>query len=150
MKLQDAIEHDGEIVAVEKGKIKVRVISKSACSSCHAKSVCGAGDAKEKIIDVIPDTEHHSYAVGDKVMVSITPKMGKKAVVLGFAVPFLLMVVVAFGTLYNGLSEAVSALAALITVAAYYGGIYLLRNKIDRQFSFQIRPNPRTTDISLP
>lgn len=147
MKTQESIEHDGEIIALEKGKIKVRIISKSACASCHAKSACGAGDAKEKIIDVVSDGENHSFSVGDKVIVSITQKMGKKAVALGFAIPFLLMVLVAFFTLHSGFSEAFSALAALAVVVVYYGVVYLLKNKIDKQFSFQIRPNPHSVDL---
>lgn len=139
-KHNNTIEHEGEILTIEGQKVKVRILSKSACSTCHAKSICGTGDSKEKIIDVHLPSQIHSYKVGDNVIVGITRKMGTHAVLLGFVLPLLIMVGFAILMLLRGCSEALAAGVALGAVALYYAVIYLLRNKIEKQFSFHLRP----------
>ncbi len=61
MSNKDTISHDGQVVEILPDKYKIKIITKSACASCHAKSVCNPSDQAEKIIDAVwsdeqPDT----------------------------------------------------------------------------------------------
>ena len=60
-----------------------------------------------------------------------------RASVLAYVVPLVLMVIALFvGTHLAG--EAAGALASLLTLALYYGVLYLLRDKIGKRFEFKI------------
>ena len=52
--MSESINHNGIIEKIDGGTVYVRIIQQSACSGCHAKSMCTASESKEKIIEV-PD-----------------------------------------------------------------------------------------------
>ena len=61
------IEHEGIIEHIEGDIAHVKIDSVSACSSCHAKGVCGAADQEEKFLDV--PLHGAEYKQGDAVFV---------------------------------------------------------------------------------
>ena len=138
--MNDKIEHKGTITEITNNKIVVRIISSSMCSSCHARGVCGSLDSKEKNIEV-KTTYNSRYRIGDEVTVCLEQKMGYKAVLIGFFLPFIVLFITAF--LFNKFifptNEVLTALSSLLAVAIYYFIIYALRNKIDKEFYFQIK-----------
>lgn len=138
--MSELIEHNGTIIEVSNSMVIVRILSTSMCASCHSKGACNMNDSKEKDIEVkLNDTS--SYKVGDKVIVCLEQKIGTKAVLIGFFFPFLvLLFTVTISNLYifpN--NEVFSALSSILAVAIYYFIIYLLRNKIEKDFHFQIK-----------
>ena len=50
--MSESINHNGIIEKIDGGTVYVRIIQQSACSGCHAKSMCTASESKEKIIEV--------------------------------------------------------------------------------------------------
>jgi sigma-E factor negative regulatory protein RseC len=138
--MKEAIEHKGNIVEITNEKVVVRIISLSMCSSCHAKGACISHDSKEKDIEV-RTKEGLKYKIGEEVTVCLKQKLGAKAVLIGFILPFLVMFITAlvFNKYVFPNNEALTALSAIISIIIYYFIIFKLRKKIDKGFSFYIK-----------
>ena len=131
----ETIKHDGIVESIGAGKVTVRILQASACSSCSARQLCRSSESKEKLIEVRGD--YPTLHVGDSVTLQGSVRQGLRASLLAYIVPLILMVAALFyGTHLNG--EAAGALAALLVLAIYYGVLYLLRNKLGKQFEFSI------------
>jgi sigma-E factor negative regulatory protein RseC len=131
----NVIEHLGRVDAVTPNDIRVVIISQSACASCHAKGACTASDVSEKIV-VISKT-NHNFLVGETVKVLLKQSLGFKALFLGYILP-LIVVIVSLFTYSAFLSEGKAGLLSLATLLPYYAILYLFKNKISKQFNFDI------------
>lgn len=148
------IRHDGIIIALNgDGIARVRIVQTSACSACKAKAMCASAESKEKEMDVvlIGDEamrlrgESMNYKVGDEVEVMVQQRMGWKAVVLAYLLPFFVMLAVMF--IGNGLlamgdgakREAVLGTVALCAMALYYLVLGMFKGKLQKEFSFTAR-----------
>ena len=49
--MTNTIEHQGIIISIDNNVAHVKIEQTSACASCHVKTVCGASEKSEKIID---------------------------------------------------------------------------------------------------
>ncbi len=138
--MTDNIEHLGTVEHINGRHIQVRIVQKSACSACAAKSLCHSSESKEKMIDVYDSDA--AVQVGDEVVVYGTVSMGLQAVVLAFVVPFIVLIAALFvAFLLTAGNELVSGVVAMLTVIPYYIVLYFLRHKLTRKFSFTIKPN---------
>ena len=97
--------------------------------------------------------ERRGFAVGDEVEVMVQQKMGWKAVVLAYLLPFFVMLAVMF--IGNGLlamgdgatgllgdeakREAVLGTVALCAMALYYLVLGMFKDKLQKEFSFTAR-----------
>ncbi len=79
MKSRDEIAHDGKIVEITPEFTSVEIIASSACSSCHAKGMCGVSEEERKVI-MLPTDPYASWEEGDNVRVFMKKSMGLKAV----------------------------------------------------------------------
>ena len=159
------IKHDGIIIALnEDGTALVRIVQTSACAACKAKAMCASAESAEKEMTVtlaypqpLPEgkgvnTAHQTYAIGDEVEVMVQQKMGWKAVVLAYLLPFFVMLAVMF--IGNGLlamgdgqlamgdgakREAVLGTVALCAMAVYYLVLGMFKDKLQKEFSFTAR-----------
>ena len=66
-------------------------------------------------------------------------EMGLTAVFWAYGAPLLLLMVVLLATLQVTTDEPLAALMALVGLAAYYGVLYLNKNRLTRKFSFTIK-----------
>ena len=132
------IKHSGEVVRIERNAVYVRMTVNSACSGCHAKAVCGLDESEDKIVEVATAVASQ-YNVGECVEVALqSESMGTKAVVLTYVVPFFVLSLLLIAAVVGGLGEGVAVMAALAGVVAYYGVLYLLRDKIKNRIKFII------------
>ena len=175
------IKHDGIIIALnEDGTALVRIVQTSACAACKAKAMCASAESAEKEMTVVllnqePRTKNQdasattdqtkvtslgsllltleAYKVGDTVEVMVQQKMGWKAVVLAYLLPFFVMLAVMF--IGNGLlamgdgeigllgdeakREAVLGTVALCAMALYYLVLGMFKDKLQKEFSFTAR-----------
>ena len=148
------IKHDGIIIALnEDGTALVRIVQTSACAACKAKAMCASAESAEKEMTVVLLGERRGFAVGDSVEVMVQQKMGWKAVVLAYLLPFFVMLAVMF--IGNGLlaigdgatgllgdeakREAVLGTVALCAMAVYYLVLGLFKDKLQKEFSFTAR-----------
>ena len=98
--------------SIEEGCVKVRILQTSACAACKVSRHCNAAESKEKMVDVL-DADASKFQVGQEVTVWVSPDVANKALLLGFGIPFLLLLGVLVAVLYLTNNEGVAALAAV-------------------------------------
>ena len=147
------IRHDGIIIALNgDGIARVRIVQTSACAACKAKAMCASAESAEKEMTVVLLGDGQ-WAVGDTVEVMVQQKMGWKAVVLAYLLPFFVMLAVMF--IGNGLlaigdgatgllgdeakRETVLGTVALCAMAVYYLVLGMFKDKLQKEFSFTAR-----------
>ncbi|MCU0369903.1 MAG: SoxR reducing system RseC family protein [Bacteroidales bacterium] len=132
-----SIIHPGIIESIQGDKVSVRILSRSACSSCHAKGACTIADIEEKIIEA--DLDHPGkWKPGDEVMVRMEESLGHKAVIMGYGLPLVVLVVsiVIFLSLFD--HEGLAAILSVSMLVPYYFILYLFRKKLQKEFRFRI------------
>ena len=140
--MSENITHTGIVQAVADGRVSVRILQASACSSCAAARLC----RKEKIIEAqLPAALQLS--VGDSVTLVGTVRQSTLAVVLAYLIPLVVLLAALFGAVGCGLSELESAGVALCAVAVYYLVLYACRERVSRQLSFRVEAEPVTSDV---
>lgn len=144
--MKGKIRHFGVIRAIEPNRIRVLIAQTSACESCRASRHCSASESKEKIIDVYNDAEQSKYKVGDGVMLVESHATGMKAVLLGFGIPFVLVILILFLCALLTNNEPVAALASLASLIPYYAILYLFRNKLRNTLNFSIEHPTRKSE----
>lgn len=132
------ISHSGVIERIESDKVQVRIVQTSACAACKVAGYCNAAESKEKIIDVFCDPSSKNYQIGQPVMVTTSGVVAAKALLWGFGLPFVLLVAVLVVVLLVTSSEGLAALCALAALVPYYFLLWLLRNRMRDELSFQI------------
>lgn len=128
------ISHEGIVVKADKKRVKVKIISMSACSACHAKGTCTAADMSIKFIDAYSDI---NFKEGDRVRVILEEKLGWVALVYGIIIPFIVLVTVLFTLSLLGKSESLSAFFALASLVPYYVLLHYMSDKIEKKFNFK-------------
>ena len=132
------ISHSGVIERISTGQVQVRIVQTSACAACKVASYCNAAESKEKIIDVFCDAAAKNLQVGQQVMVTTSGTVAAKALLWGFGLPFVLLVSVLVIVLLMTSSEGLAALSALAALIPYYFVLWLLRDRMRNELSFQI------------
>ena len=132
------IEHEGVVEKSESGHVWVRILSQSACASCHAKSACTAADQQEKTIEV---TSNQTFVTGEKVVLIGQQKQGLQAAWWAYILPLFLVLatlIISFGLTAN---ENLSGLLSIGILIPYFLGLKLMHNKFVKTFSFSIKPS---------
>ena len=135
--MADIIKHRGIVEKIDGSHVVVRIVQTSACSACSAKGLCNASESKEKQIDVYE--VNPAYRIGEEVVLCGSTSMGMKAVFLAFGIPVLLLLAALFVTMRITDGDALLAAAvALLAVVPYYVVLYLMKDKMNKTFSFVI------------
>ena len=132
------ISHTGKIPGITPEFTTVEIVSSSACSSCHAKGLCGMSEDKIKTI-MVPTDPYASYSVGDEVNVLLKKTMGLKAVWISYVIPLAILMILILSLSAVTVHEAYAGLGAVAGVALYYLVIYLFRDKLSKDFVFYIK-----------
>ncbi len=132
------VEHTGYVEEVNLNQVKVRIISESACASCHAKGACTAADMKEKVIDIYTN-KSSDLKPGQKVTIQGEKSLGLKASLLAYIFPFLLVFVVLFLSYGLTNNEGISGLIALIILIPYFLVIKYISPRLQKTFTFRIK-----------
>ena len=135
--MADIIKHRGIVEKIDGSHVVVRIVQTSACSACSAKGLCNASESKEKQIDVYE--VNPAYRIGEEGVLCGSTSMGMKAVFLAFGIPVLLLLAALFVTMRITDGDALlAAIVALLAVVPYYVVIYLMKDKMNKTFSFVI------------
>lgn len=131
------ISHKGTVTKIEDGVAFVEIQVSSACGSCKASALCGTSDSGSRNVEakINPDQK---IEIGDDVNVTITRVMGSKAIILGYGLPFVVVVIGIFALVGIGVNEGIAAICAIVLLAGYYFVLYMLRDKIKKEFNFKI------------
>ena len=135
--MSETIHHTGIVERISPEAVFVRITQRSACSGCHAQSMCSAFEQKEQIIK-IPD-QSGQYVLGEQMEIRGQVSVGLEAVVWAFVIPLILVVAGVAGAIFLGCDESASGLISLLTLVPYYGALYLFRNRLKRRFVFTLR-----------
>lgn len=135
--MSESIHHTGIVERIDKDTVYVRIVQQSACSGCHAQSMCTASEKKDKIIE-IPDNSGR-FQPNEKVMICGQNSLGLQAVLLAFVLPLVIVVLtIVIGTILNW-DETTSGLTGLLLLLPYYYVLYLVRDKLKRRFIFTLK-----------
>jgi sigma-E factor negative regulatory protein RseC len=127
------------VIKKQEDKLVVKIEQKSTCSSCHARGACTSLDKKDKEIE-IKSKDTANYNIGDEVIITISTKLGMKAVLIAFVLPLILIVLALFLSIkIFSLSQSISALISLLVLSAYYFLLYKQNLFLSKQFNFTIK-----------
>ena len=138
MSKKNEIVHAGRILEITPDFTTVQLIVSSACSSCHAKGLCGMSEEEEKVI-MLPTDPYATYNVGDEVQVCTKMAMGLKAVWISYVIPLIILMILILSLSTIVEREAYRALMAIGGVAVYYLFVWLFRDKLSNEFVFYIQ-----------
>ena len=127
--MSESINHNGIIEKIDGGTVYVRIIQQSACSGCHAKSMCTASESKEKIIEV-PDNSG-KFHINEEVQLCGQSSLGLQAVLLAFVFPLIIV--------FAAIVTTTSGLTGLLLLVPYYCILYFLRDKLKKRFIFTLK-----------
>ena len=137
MAKKNEITHPGRIVEITPDFTTVEITVSSACSSCHAKGLCGMSEDEDKII-MVPTDPYTLRAVGDEVTVKTKMTMGLKAVWISYVIPLVILLILILSLSAVFEKEYMTGLISIAGVALYYFGIWLFRDRLSDEFVFYI------------
>lgn len=135
--MSQSIEHSGIVEQIDGDQIKVLIMQQSACSECHAKSLCSIADKKEKIIEVI--SSDPTLKVGDKVIIYGESSIGLQAILLAFIIPFVLIFLTLFIFQHFIENELIAGILAILVLVPYYLILFLSNKRLKNKFQFKIK-----------
>lgn len=136
---EEHVSHPGVISEVANEEIKVKILSSGACGGCNMKSACNIAEMEEKEL-IIPVKESKEYSVGQPVNIRMSVRQGNKAVVFAYLVPVIILIVMILTFSSTDMKDIYSALISISVVGIYYFILYLFRDKIKKQFSYEVLP----------
>ena len=134
----DNICREGIVRAVNGDEITVEVIVSSACSGCHAKSICIPSDHRQERI-VVQNTRNEQYEVGETVELLLETSAGNKAVVLAYVLPLVVLLVLLFGCYAITGKELLSVGVGVLGVVFYYLILKSAGKKVEKGITFGVR-----------
>lgn len=132
------IEHDGIVVEVAADNISVNIRDTSGCSDCNVKGLCSVSDGGEKTIH-IHNGGIRSIKKGDRVIINYEKSMGPRALLLGYILPFFLVVGALIISLAITHNEGLAGILSLFVLVPYYLSLYFFKNKLKDKFAFNIK-----------
>ena len=135
---KNEITHRGKIVEITPDFTTIEIIASSACSSCHAKNLCGMSEDQEKNI-MLPTDPYATHQIGDEVEVCTKMTMGLKAVWISYVIPLAVLMILILSLSGVFENEALRGLAAIAGVGVYYFVIWLFRDRLKNEFTFYIK-----------
>lgn len=133
---EDCIIKSGVVESIGDKYIKVRIHNQSACSMCYSKGVCTSLGSGERLIDVEKD-RHIVVLPGDTVDIKMISGSGWLAVILGYIVPFVLLISTLIITSEFS-SESIAAIASLLVLVPYFLILHFYRNRMKKYFRFTL------------
>ncbi|MBR1556268.1 MAG: SoxR reducing system RseC family protein [Prevotella sp.] len=134
--MSNKISHSGIIKSIGDGCIKVQIVQTSACAACKVANHCNAAESKVKIVDVFADGS--GYKEGQQVVVWASKDVANRALLLGFGIPFLILICVLLVALKLFTDEGTAALVALGSLVPYYLLLWMMKDRIQRHISFNL------------
>ncbi len=133
--MKKTVCNEGIVRKIDGENVTVEITVRSACSNCHAKSLCSTYDRKQNLIDAISLTPEN-IAVGEKVTVSMQQSMGSKAVVIGYFLPLVVLLLSLILSYKISQNELLSFFITLGATGLYFFSFGYLEKKLRNSLSF--------------
>jgi positive regulator of sigma E activity len=134
--MSEAIRHKAYVKHVNADSLLVTIISRSACSACHARGACTIADRQEKEVEITRFTK--TYQQGEEVTILFKESSGLKALFFGYLVPLLMLITALVISLRVTQNEGISGLISLGILIPYYSTLYFFRHHVKKMFQFEI------------
>lgn len=138
---ENTICKEGIVRAVRGEDIDVEITVSSACSECHAKSICMPSEQRQEFVTA-QALYGETFQIGERVHLVLKQKAGWKAILIAYLIPFLVLIAALFGSYAIFRNELASVIASLLFLVAYYFLLKHFRHKIDKQFTFFVTKLP--------
>ena len=147
--MSNKIRHSGVVDSVADDCVTVRIVQNAACAGCKISDHChsvtvparddaGKSESRVRLINVFDPESARMVNVGDEVVVSATTQVARRALLLAFVLPLLLMVDTLIVLMLLTYDEATAALASVLVLLPYFLLLWLLRDRISRHITFQL------------
>ncbi len=130
------IRHNGFVKTVNSDKMIVTIVNQSACSTCHAKGACTVSDFQDKDIEI--NEFSGNYQPGQEVTVVFKESKGFGALLWGYVLPFLVVLITLIVVLEITDDELKAGLISLAMLIPYYTTLYFLRHHLKKIFKFEV------------
>ena len=124
---------EGIVRKLEGGKVWVEIVVSSACGGCAAKSLCNISEKKNELVEA-ENFLGEEFVVGETVQIQMQQKLANKAVVLGYLLPFIILITGLFGCHALTHIEWLSVLAGIGLTAIYYIILKLMDKRLAKEF----------------
>ena len=128
---------EGIVRKVEDGKVWVEIVVSSACGGCLAKNMCNISEKKNEIIEA-QNITGEEFAIGETVQIQMQERKAHQAVVLGYLLPFIVLIVGLFACYAITHIEWLSALVAISLTAIYYIILKMFDKRLSQQFTLYV------------
>ena len=124
---------EGIVRKIEDHKVWVEIVVSSACGGCLAKNMCNISEKKDEIIET-ENITGEEFALGETVQVQMQEHKAHQAVVLGYLLPFIVLIVGLFVCYALTHIEWLSALVAFGLTAIYFLILKMFDKRLARKF----------------
>lgn len=116
----------------------VEMTVSSACAACHAKGACGASEQKQEKLKVTC-ADPSQYKIGELVNIELKQSLARKAVLIAYFFPFLVMIIGLFGIYAITKNELLSIGVSFGATALYYFIISKIKDKLEKEFVLTVK-----------
>ena len=144
------IRHSGQISGIDPqhSTVTVSVIENADCGGCPASKLCNNFDSDKNTL-VVPVRDCSDFKIGDFVTLYGSERIHRKAIMLCTVIPSIALVAVMIGVFLLTANELAACLSGIGALVVFYVFLYLVRNKIAHEFTFNIEkssPSDVATD----
>jgi sigma-E factor negative regulatory protein RseC len=130
------IEHEGLVRDADEKSATIILSPLTACSGCHSEKSCGMAGSQEKVVKV---NGNFDVKPGEKVVVIMKQSLGYTALLLGYVLPLIIILIALIILLAMAVNELYSGMISLGILIPYYSGLFVYRKYIDKKFSFTLK-----------
>jgi positive regulator of sigma E activity len=130
------IKHKAFVKEVNGTTLTAIIENQSACASCHASGGCSMADVREKEIEI--DHFKGQYIAGQEVSILLQESLGFKALLFGYLLPFILILVILIAMFTITGNELAAGSLALGVLVPYYIMLYFFRGRLKKIFKFEL------------
>lgn len=135
--MEDQVCKEGIVRKIQEQRIWVEIVVSSACGGCAAKSLCNITEKKNELVEA-QNISGEVFQIGELVQLQMKQQLARKAVLLGYGLPCVVLLLGLFGCYAFTQIDWLSVLVALALTAVYYLAIKLLDKRLTRNFVFYV------------
>lgn len=135
------IDHSAVIKSIdpERGEVTLELGATPECEGCAASRLCNPAGETLRTLTLRPDNVR-DFQPGDRVTLRGTERLHQKAILIATVIPSIALIAVMIIIYYLTASEAAAALAGIGSMLLFFLLLYLSRNRLAHEFSFEIIP----------
>lgn len=135
---------EGIIRKIEGDEITVEITKSSACAQCHAKAICLPSNEQHDCITA-KNIYNEKFEIGEVVTLTLRTSLGVKAVIIGYLIPFIVLMTTLLICYAITKNELISVLVSLLCTALYYLTLKFRNKKLEEKFAFFVHKKRKTT-----